>query len=70
VFAGGRKENEKRRCIPCSVVNVSVQSSLKKGLAEGFTSCALRNGKPGGIPINTGWLLWPTRGDTKRWAFA
>jgi len=30
----------------------------------------LRNGKPEGIPINTGRLHWPTREDTKRWVFA
>ncbi len=51
-------------------MNVSAQSSLQRGLVEGFTSCAPRNGKPEGIPINTGWLLWHTRGDTKRWASA
>jgi len=51
-------------------MNVSVQSSLQRGLVEGFTSCALRNGKLEGLPINTGWLHWPTRGDTKRWASA
>jgi len=52
------------------VVNVSVQSSLKRGLVEGSTSCALRNGKPGCLLVHIGWLLWPTRGDTKRWVFA
>jgi len=51
-------------------VNASVQSSLKRGQVEGFTSYVLRNGKPEGIPINTGWLHWPTRGDTERWASA
>jgi len=51
-------------------MNVSVQSGLQRDLVEDFTSCALRNGKPEGILINTGWLHWPTRGDTKRWASA
>jgi len=45
-----------RHCTPCSVVNVSVQSSLKRGLAEGFTSSALRNGKLEDIHVNTDWL--------------
>ena len=66
----GRIENKRWYSVPCSVMNVSVQSSLQRGLVEGFTSCALRNGKPEGPPVNTGWLHWPTRGDTKRWASA
>jgi len=53
------------------VVNVSVLSSLKRDLlAEDFTSYALRDGKPGCLLVHTDWLLWPTRGDTKRWASA
>ncbi len=51
-------------------MNVNVQSSLQRGLVEGFTSYVLRNGKPEGIPINIGRLLWPTREDTKRWVYA
>jgi len=71
VFVLGRIENGGWYCISCSVANVSVQSSLKRGLVEGFTSYVLRNGKPTkGIPINTGRLLWPTREDTRRWVFA
>jgi len=70
VFARGRVENERWYSIPCSVVNVSFQSSLKRGLVEGFTSCALRNGKLEGLPVNIGRLHWPTRGGTKRWVYA
>jgi len=51
-------------------MNEGVQSSLKRGLVEGFTSCALRDGKLEGLPVNTGRLHLPTRGDTKRWASA
>jgi len=70
VFVLGRIENGRWYCLPCSVMNVSVQSSLKRDLVEGFTSYALINDRLEVIPINTGWLLWPTRGDTKRWASA
>jgi hypothetical protein len=56
VFARGRVENGRWYSIPCSVVNVSVQSSLQKGLVEGFTSYALRNGKLEDIQVNIDWL--------------
>jgi len=56
VFAVARTMSAGRHCTQLSVVNVSVQSSLKRGLVEGFTNYALRNGKPEGIPINTGRL--------------
>ncbi len=70
VFVLGRIENKRWYNVLCSVMNVSVQSSLKRDLAEGFTRYVLRNGKPEGIPINTGRLHWPTSGDTKSWVFA
>jgi len=70
VFVLGRIENGGWYCIPCSVANVSVQSSLKRGLVEGFTGYVLRNGKPGCLLVHTGRLLWLTRRDTKRWVFA
>ena len=67
VFVGGRIENGRRYCTPCSVVNVSAQSSLKRGLVvESFTGYV----KLEDIHVNTNWLHWPTRGDTKSWVFA
>ncbi len=71
MFVLGRITNGGRYCTPCSVLNVSVQSSLERGLvAKDFTSYALRSVKPERILLNTGRLLWPTRDDTKRWVFA
>jgi len=70
VFAVARTINAGRHCTQLSVVNVSFQSSLKRGLVEGFTSCALRNGKPGCLLVHIGWLLWSIVEDTKRWVFA
>ncbi len=71
VFVLGRIENKRWYNVLCSVMNVSVQSSLKRDLlAEGFTGYVLRNGEPKGLPVNTGRLHWPTSGDTKSWVFA